>query len=56
MTLDLYGHLFADDLDAVATRLDQARTASLMERGWNGASKAVLKLPVARASQVPVAQ
>lgn len=28
MTLDVYGDLFDDDLDAVATRLDEARSAS----------------------------
>jgi integrase len=28
MTLDLYGHLFADQLDEVAERLDAARTAA----------------------------
>jgi hypothetical protein len=28
MTLDLYGHLFGDELDAVAERLDVAARAS----------------------------
>lgn len=30
LTLDRYGHLFGDELDAVAGRLDAARAASLM--------------------------
>jgi hypothetical protein len=37
MTLDRYGHLFGDELDAVADRLDAARAAgvraSAAERG-----------------------
>ena len=28
MTLDLYGHLFADQLDEVAEAMDAARTAA----------------------------
>ena len=30
MTLDLYGHLFGDDLDTVADRLDAARADILL--------------------------
>lgn len=33
MTLDLYGHLFADRLDTVADAMDAARLAALAERG-----------------------
>jgi hypothetical protein len=29
MTLDLYGHLFADQLDTVAEKMDAARTVAL---------------------------
>lgn len=32
MTLDLYGHLFGDDLDAVADRMDAARADILLTR------------------------
>ncbi len=32
MTLDLYGHLFADRLDTVADALDAARTVELASR------------------------
>jgi integrase len=31
LTLDLYGHLFADQLDVVADALDVARTAALAD-------------------------
>ena len=33
MTLDLYGHLFADRLDTIADAMDAARQAALAERG-----------------------
>jgi integrase len=56
MTLDLYAHLFADDLDAVATRLDEARTASLTDQPRTRAKKAVCQLPSAKASQVLAVQ
>jgi hypothetical protein len=29
MTLDRYGHLFADELDAVSDKLDRARSADV---------------------------
>jgi integrase len=32
MTLDLYGHLFPDETERLAERLDQARTAALTDR------------------------
>jgi hypothetical protein len=32
MTLDLYGHLFGDDLDTVAERLDAARADILLRQ------------------------
>jgi integrase len=44
MTLDLYGHLFADDLDAVAARLDQARASALAEQDRNRTGTEVVTL------------
>ena len=35
MTLDLYGHLYADRLDEVADRMDAARTAARSDRARN---------------------
>jgi hypothetical protein len=32
MTLDVYGHLFPDELDSIAERLDQERTDALEAR------------------------
>lgn len=38
MTLDLYGHLFPDRLDAVADALDAARAAALVAHSLPKAS------------------
>lgn len=48
VTLDQYGHLFGDDLDAVADRLDvQARTArKRVTRATDAKGGAVIELPV----------
>ena len=48
MTLDLYGHLLANDLDTMGARLDAARAAALTEQGRNEASETVISLPVRR--------
>lgn len=39
LTLDRYGHLFGDELDAVAERLDAARVPSRKSRGTPGAQE-----------------
>lgn len=48
VTLDQYGHLFGDDLDTVADRVDvQARTArKRITQATNAKSGAVLELPL----------
>ena len=38
MTLDIYADLFDDDLEAVATALDAARTRESMGKMWADAS------------------
>lgn len=39
MTLDRYGHLFGDELDAVAERMDAARADWMRTEGSNGADR-----------------
>jgi hypothetical protein len=39
MTLDVYADLFDDDLDAVATRLDQALRFSSVAKMWPNADR-----------------
>jgi integrase len=43
MTLDLYGHLFGDELDALADRLDAARADILLTSGRSGAQVVALE-------------
>ena len=43
MTLDLYGHLFGDELDALADRLDAARADILLTSGRSGAQVVALQ-------------
>jgi hypothetical protein len=43
-TLDVYGHLFPDELPALAERLEQTRTAALAERLWPERGPAVVPL------------
>ena len=45
MTLDRYGHLFPDELDAVADRLDAARADQVLTKRLPGASVAQLRRP-----------
>lgn len=45
MTLDTYADLFDDDLDAVATALDQARTESNVGKVWAQAASEAEKTP-----------
>jgi len=45
MTLDVYADLFDDDLDAVATALDHARTVSSVGKMWARPSGDTGKLP-----------
>jgi hypothetical protein len=42
MTLDLYGHLFGDELDALADRLNAARADILLTSGRSGAEVVTL--------------
>jgi len=42
MTLDIYSDLFDDDLDAVATALDVARTASIVGKKWAASGHALV--------------
>ncbi len=44
MTLDRYGHLFPDDLDAVADRIDAAARASADERADLARTSAVAQV------------
>ena len=46
VTLDQYGHLFGDDLDTVADRLDaRAREVRVARTDEGGADADVIKLP-----------
>ena len=44
ITLDTYGHLFPDELEALADRLEQVRTAALANRARTQRGPAVVKL------------
>jgi hypothetical protein len=44
ITLDTYGHLFPSELEALADRLEQARTAALTNRERTQRGPVVLKL------------
>jgi integrase len=44
ITLDTYGHLFASELEALAGRLEQARTAALVNRERTQRGPAIVKL------------
>ena len=45
MTLDRYGHLFPDELDAVADRLDAARADQVLTKRLSDAAVSQLKRP-----------
>jgi integrase len=44
ITLDTYGHLFPSEMEALADRLEQARTAALVERERTQRGPAVVNL------------
>ena len=44
ITLDTYGHLFPSEMEALADRLEQARTAALVNRERTQRGPVVLKL------------
>lgn len=55
MTLDLYGHLFADRLDTIADAMDAARQAALADRREAAGSLGILGSTTSTgASQSPV--
>jgi hypothetical protein len=44
MTLDVYGHLWPDETERLAERMDQAHAAAVAEHSWPQAGPTVVPL------------